>query len=354
MKKSILYIAVLTGFLTFGSCLKDEPLNLGFTEYVPVDLNDGWIISTPETEGMDSSIVENLYHHSFMDEIYPTLKALLIVRNGKLVSEAYIKDPDDINRLHNLMSATKSITSLATGIALDQGLIQSLDTTVYHFLPEYFDSDIKKREITIHQVLTMETGLDFDNEVHASELINNKGSSLEYVLHKNLVFDPGGDWYYGNGNPQLISGIIQKQSGLSLAEFIDKNLFKPIGISEYRWENLHDGLTYGAQGLWLKVRDMAKIGWLMASGGIWEGNHIVSEDWVKLSTVNQSEFQNYGYYWYPIEDIAFYASGHGGQIIYVYPEKKLVVVLVSDPYAKSYEISNSYDDLFSQIVSSLK
>jgi CubicO group peptidase (beta-lactamase class C family) len=354
MKKSILYIAVMTSFLTFSSCLKDEPLNLRFTDYIPVDLDDGWIISTPEAEGMDSSIVENLYHNSFIDKIYPTLKALLIVRNGKLVTEAYIKDPDDLHRLHNLMSAAKSITSLAAGIALDQGIIQSLDTTVYHYLPEYIDSDIKKKEITIRQVLTMETGLDFDNEVHASALINHQGSSLEYVLHKNLVFDPGTDWYYGNGNPQLISGIIQKQSELSLAEFIDKNLFKPIGITEYQWESLHDGLTCGAQGLWLKVRDMAKIGWLMASMGIWEDSNIVSEDWIKLSTVNQSEYQNYGYYWYPIEDIAFYASGHGGQIIYIYPDKKLVVVIISDPYAKSYEISNSYDDLFSQIVSSIK
>jgi len=354
MKKSILNIAIMTGFLTFSSCLKDESLNLRFIDYMPVDLDDGWIISTPESEGMDSSILENLYHNSFQDKKYPTLKALLIVRNGKLVSEAYLKDPDDIYRLHNLMSATKSITSLAVGIALDHGIIQSLDTTVYHYLSEYFDPDVKKREITIRQVLTMETGLDFDDDVHASELINHRGSSLEYVLHKKLVFDPGTDWYYGNGNPQLISGIIQKASGLSLAEFIDKNLFKPLGINDYQWESLHDGLTYGAQGLWLKVRDMAKIGWLMASTGLCKDSIIVSEDWIKRSTVNQSEYQNYGYYWYPIEDIAFYASGHGGQIIYVYPDKKLVVVMISDPYAKSYEISNSYDELFSQIVSSLK
>jgi CubicO group peptidase (beta-lactamase class C family) len=354
MKKLILYIAVMTGSLAFSSCLKDEPLNLRFTDYIPVELNDGWIISTPEAEGMDSSIFENLYQHSFRDEIYPTLKALLIVRNGKLVSEAYLKDPDDIHRLHNQMSATKSISSLAAGIALDQGIIQSLDSTVYHYLPEYFDSDIKKREITIQQVLTMETGLDFDNDVHASELINHRGSSLEYVLHKKLVFDPGTDWYYGNGNPQLISGIIQKETGLSMAEFIDKNLFKPIGINEYLWESLHDGLTYGAQGLWLKVRDMARIGWLMASMGIWEDSTLVSEDWISLSTVNHSDYHNYGYYWHPIEDIAFYASGHGGQIIYIYPDKKLVAVLISDPYAKGYNISKSYDVLFSQIVSSIK
>jgi CubicO group peptidase (beta-lactamase class C family) len=347
-------MAVMTIFLTFNSCLKDEPLNLRFTDYIPAELNDGWLISTPEAEGMDSSLLENLYHDSFVDEIYPTLKALLIVRNGKLVSEAYIKDPDDIHRLHNLMSATKSITSLAAGIALDQGLIQSLDATVYQYLPEYFDSDTKKREITIQQVLTMETGLDFDDEIHASELIDHRGSSLEYVLHKNLVFDPGTDWYYGNGNPQLISGIIQKESGLSMAEFMDKNLFEPIGINEYQWESLHDGLSYGAQGLWLKVRDMARIGWLMASMGKWKDSTIISEDWIRLSTVNHSDFQNYGYYWYPIDDIAFYASGHGGQIIYVYPDKKLAVVLISDPYAKSYKISHGYNDLFSQIVSSLK
>ena len=124
-------------------------------------------------------------------------------------------------------------------------------------------------------------------------------------------------------------------------------------INNFRWEGLKDGLTYGAQGLWLTCRDMAKIGWMLASDGDWEGVNLINPDWIKKSTIRQSEYQNYGYYWYPIEDVAFYASGHGGQIIYVYPDKDLAVVLISEPYAKTYNLSEGYTEIFSKIIEAL-
>ena len=349
----LLYVFFITVF-GLTSCLKEESLNLPYNGYSPVQTSDGWQISTPEAEKIDAVILEKVYRDFYNDEKYPTIRSLLIIRNGKLVAEAYCKDEQDLDRLHNIMSATKSITSILTGIAFDKNMIASINDKVYTYLPQYFTDDNLKKEITIHNLLTMESGLDFNNDIHTSELITYKGSSLEYVLKKNLLFEPGTSWYYGDGNPQIISGIIQHTSEKSLAEFAEEHLFYPLGITNYFWEAHNDGLTYGSIGLWLTPRDMAKIGRLMADNGIWNENSIMSEEWVNTSTKKLSEHQNYGYYWYPIEDKVFYAEGHGGQIIWVYPEKQLVVVITSDSYAKAYNLSFGYEELFSGIIRSLK
>ena len=217
--------------------------------------------------------------------------------------------------------------------------------------PEYFDGDLRKRDITLHHVLTMETGLDFDNDVHTEELFNSEGSSLEYVLHKNLLFSPGTDWYYGDGNPQLLSGIIQKVSEITVEQFAKENLFDPLGISNYQWEKHDDGLTFGAFGLWLIPRDMAKIGKLMVQNGLWNGEQIVSEEWIAESTKLQTSHQTYGYYWYPLEaERAFSAEGHGGQLIYIVPEKQLVVVITADSYSNSKALSSNFYELFNYIL----
>jgi CubicO group peptidase (beta-lactamase class C family) len=347
-------IFLLLTVLSISACLKEESINLTYKGYTPIFRNDGWDLSSPEVENMDHYILDGLYRDFYNGSKYPTINSLLIIRNGKLVAEAYCKNESGIDQLHNTMSATKSITSILAGIALDMNLLNSIESPVYTYLAQYFDEDIRKRSITIRQALSMETGLDFDNNMHTSDLISGKGSSLEQVLSKDLIFTPGTSWFYGDGNPQLISGIIHQVSGKSLAEFANEYLFDPLGINVYKWESHSDGLNFGAIGLWLSPRDMAKIGWLMACNGKWNGNSIVSDAWVVASTQRQSEHQNYGYYWYPIDDKAFYAEGHGGQLIWVYPEKELVVVITSDPYTKSYNISAGYEGLFEEIIYSLK
>lgn len=353
--KRLIYIIVSALFLMImNGCMKNESLNLPYAGYVPDSKNDSWIISDPETENMDNTMIEQVYIDFYDDDKYPTIQSLLIVRNGKLVAEGYCKNANDQNTPHNIKSATKSVTSILAGIMLDRGLLKSVDSKVYEYLPQYFTEDNMKRDITLRHVLTMETGLDFNDEIHTREMLYNKGSSLEFILQKELVFQPGTNWYYGDGNPQLISGIIQELTGNTEAEFADEALFGPLGITNYIWESTNDGLTLGSIGLWLTPRDMAKIGLLMANHGLWNGTELVSQSWVEESTRDRTSFSNYGYYWYPIEDKSFYAEGHGGQLIWVYPEYNLVVVITSDPYAKSWNLSEPYTDLFSGIINSMK
>ncbi len=354
MKKWIpIWLLLLLGFYASG-CLSDEDIKVNNEGYTPEALNDGWEISTPAQEGFSEEGIKEVYSNFYSEDLYPSIHSLLIVRNGKLVAEAYCRDKKDRDRFHSLQSATKSITSILIGIAIDQGLIDSVSQKVYHFIPEYFDDDVNKREITIRDVLTMETGLDFDNDKHTVELVNWKGSTLEYVLRKKLIFTPGSDWYYGDGNPQLLSGIIQKVSGKTEEEFARENLFNPLNISLYQWEKAADGLTFGAVGLWLTPRDIAKIGQLMVQNGMWEGTRIISPEWIDESTSRQSSFQNYGYYWYPWEEEnAYFAEGHGGQLIYVVPDQQLSIVITADSYSNTMALASRFNELFIGIISAI-
>ncbi|MFC1726414.1 serine hydrolase domain-containing protein [candidate division KSB1 bacterium] len=338
---ALIFVSGLTG------CMKDENIKLPYDGFVPAQLSDGWEISTPADEGFDQSEIDRAYERLFSESLYPAAHSMLVIRNGKLVSEAYCRDKEDRDMFHNIQSATKSITSILTGIAIDRGFIESVNDPVYHYIPEYFDGNVRKRDITIHHVLTMETGLYFDNDEHTAEFFHSQGSSLEYVLHKELTFSPGSDWYYTDGNPQLLSGIIQKVTGKTEEEFAEEYLFGPLGIEHYQWEKHHDGLTFGAVGLWLRPRDMAKIGQMMLQDGLWNGERILSAEWIAESVKLQTTHQTYGYYWYPWDEKeAYYASGHGGQLIYIAPDKQLVVVFTADSYSNVAELSSYFYQLF--------
>lgn len=326
----------LVAIVIFGccwGCLPDPDIKLDFETYGPEQLNDGWEISTPEAEGFDRAKIDVVYNRLFSEDLFPTAHSLLIVRNGKLVAEAYCRDKADQVQFHALQSATKSITSIVMGIAVNQGLIDSMNTPINHFIPQYFDDDPVKRTITLYHALTMQTGLAFINDDHTNELFNYDGSSLEYVLGKRLRFTPGTSFYYNDGDPQLISGVIQAVSGMTMDAFADKNLFQPLGIHNYYWEKHADGLAFGAIGLWLTPRNMAKVGQLMLQNGSWEGRQIISPEWVEESTRIHAN-TNYGYYWWNFEGgNAFLALGHGEQVIFVNQDKKVAIVLTTDSFS---------------------
>jgi len=205
---------------------------------------------------------------------------------------------------------------------------------VYDVIPQYFDDDPAKREITLFHAVTMSTGLAFDNDVHTSELLWGSGSSLAYVLSKKMIFTPGARFDYHDGNPQLVSGVIQEAAGKTEERFAQERLFGPLGITDYRWDHHADGTTFGAFGLWLKPRDMARIGLMVARSGVWRGTRVVSAAWLDEGTQAFNQEGTYGYYWWVKDNGAFLAEGHGGQIIQVDEEHDLVVVITADPYSE--------------------
>lgn len=353
MKRSLTRLAPLWLLAMCVGCLVDPEIKPDFYDFQPVSSGDGWETSSPEFEGFDPTRIQNVYDRLFSEDRYPTVRSLLIVRHGRLVAEGYSRDPRDRDRLHAIQSATKSITSLLVGIARDEGLVPSLETPLYELLPEDFDGDVRKRAITIRDVLTQRTGLEFDNDQDTAPFVHSSGSSVRNVLQRSLTFEPGTAFYYHDGNPQLAAGLLRKVTGLSPEAYAQARLFSPLGIRDYRWERHRDGLNFGAFGLWLRPRDMARIGQLMLQGGLWEGQPVVSADWIKTSTRIYAN-GNYGLYWWINEENRIYrAVGDGEQIIFVDEPDDLVIVLTGDPGSKSWVLSPGINDLFAGILQAI-
>ena len=339
MKNTIKLLNVLLCSALTAGCLVDPDLKLDYSGFEPPEVADGWELSTPEAEGLDPDRIDKVYQKLFSEDAFPTVRSLLVVRHGKLVAEGYSRDSRDLDRLHNLQSATKSITSMLVGAALGEGALTTVDEPLFQLMPDYFDSDVRKRAITIRDVLTMKTGLEFDDDVDTAPLIYSGGSSVQQVLWRRLVAEPGSRFYYHSGNPQLLAGLVREVAGATLAQYAQDHLFGPLGITRYQWEHHADGLSFGGFGLWLRPRDMARIGLLMLRGGAWEGRQLVPRSWIQESTRVHAN-GNYGYYWWIMEGERRYrAGGDGGQIIYVDEVNDLVIVVTGDPACKDWIMS---------------
>lgn len=304
---------VITGLLAAllcftAGCIKDEPLKLALN-MSPANLDDGWLISTPGSQGIDEEELQMAYGLFFAEEEIVTGLSLLVIRNNQIVAEGYSRGMDDFEVKRNIQSATKSVTSLAFGIALELGYFESVDQRLYDLIPEYFDEDLQKREITIRHLLTMTSGLDFEDYLFAEEIHVQSGQGiLRHILSKPMIYEPGTQYWYQNCEPQLLGELIHQVSGKTIEELTAEFLFAPMGITDYIWDVNKDGSNWAAYGLFLTPRDMAKIGKLVLNHGNWEGEQLISSNWIEQSTADHIEFAipgqeldnppGYGYYWW--------------------------------------------------------
>jgi CubicO group peptidase (beta-lactamase class C family) len=353
MLKNFFYLSTI---LIFSSCLKDENFNLNYNGYAPQSIGDDWQISTPEAENIDRTTLETAYKLIYRDDRYLMARSLLVFRNGNLVAEAYPNDPDDIHRHANIQSCTKSISSIITGIAIQNNQLSSLDEQLYDIYPEYFDSDTNKRTITIEDALTMRTGLEFDNDNHTLELFQTEGNSIEYILSKDRLYASGSIMSYNDGAPHLISKVIENKTGSTMANYAQNKLFAPLNITDWIWESSKDNTTFGGFSLYLKPRDFGKIGQLLLQGGEWNNQQIIDSTYLAEATQTKvsANFNNepYGYYFWILPAVNGYcALGHGGQFLLVVPEKNLVVVYTAWPYT-SEQFFDKRSELMSLIINS--
>lgn len=351
--------------LCVGGCVPDSELKTSLNmESIP--LNDGWIISTPATEGFDEVALEGIYEQLFSEDEYVTAISLLIVRNDKLVAEGYFRSLDDIHIKHQIQSVTKSFTSLVFGIAWDLGYFNDLDQKLYDIIPEAFDGDLRKREITLRHLLTMRADLIFWSDEFALELqMNDQKNVMKYILAKPLFAAPGTMFNYRDCDPQLLGGAVSVQTGLTLDEIAEERLFVPMGITDYYWERNADDDNWASQALYMRPRDLAKIGKLVLNKGSWEGEQLISEEWIEQSTSIQTPQYDgqpedgtdpfYGFYWWVYPHMgAFTALGAGGQFIFVVPLKSLVIVMTSEPYVEDeFSLESDFFNLASMIINSI-
>ena len=339
--KNILMIILpfLNIFIQIG-CVKDAPFKFE-NSTAPEYLNDGWEVASLEDVGIDQLILDEITSRLVSEDQYFNVKSLIIVKDGKLVYETYFRTPAERCRYGHVQSVTKSITSLIFGIIKSDGYIDSLNQTLYSIISDKFPYGDSKRLITLRNLLTMSSGLSFDNDVFSLEIYGDKPDDpVKYILNKPLYALPGELFYYRDCDPHLISYVIQRLTGKSEEQCVKEYIFEPLGINDYYWDSDHTNTTTGAYGLHLKPRDMAKIGQLVLDHGRWNGAQIVDSTWISTSTQKHIEtsFQTepyiyeYGFYWWIVPRWkAFTAWGQGGNFIFIVPGQGMVLIMSSMP-----------------------
>ena len=314
------------------SCMDDEPFKRPYDGFNPRPLQDGWVISTPENEGMNRGRLDQVFQIAYREDRFRLLRSIIIVRNGRIVAESYAYDPEDIHRIQNVKSVTKTFASVLTGIALQRKVLDSLNQPFSAIYPEYFVSRPDKMGITIRHALTMRTGLQYNDEEHGYKFRFSE-NVIDYILSSPLNGPPDARFFYSDDNPTLVSYAIQRKYGKPMSDFANEYLFKPLAITDWQWESLNDGISFGGSNMYLKPRDMAKFGQMLLQYGKWQGRQIVDSAWIAEAARIQVQETGYGYYFWILPDLgAYYAAGHGGQCIIVVPGKNLVVVVTAWPY----------------------
>ncbi len=324
-----------------------EPIIMRTTT-APEQLDDGLDTGELRDVGLDPVLIDSLIAR-IRDNGYQNIHSVLIMKNGKLVVEEYFPGVEedgqhrayDRDTLHGIHSATKSVNSLLVGIAIDQGRIGGIDAKVSEFFPEY--SDLLGRDgkdaLCLKHLLAMTTGLAWEEAAPYTDsrndhlTMNQSEDPLRFVLGKALLSAPGEKFNYNSGVSIALGEVVHKATGTRTDEFAAEFLFKPLGISKYEWLKYPNGLVQTGGGLYMRPRDMAKIGLLVLNGGQWQGKRIVSESWIRESVTQQAPDRTYGFQWWlgmlPVGDralITYGALGRGGQFILVLPELKMVAV----------------------------
>ena len=340
MRHSSLIFYVFTFFiLTCNSgCIKEAPLNLDLGDLHPEELNDGLMLSEPAIEGMDENRLRAAYELAHTDEDMWPIRSLLVLRHGKLVAEHYFKDKDDIVQPRLIWSATKQVTAILLGIALEEGLVHSLDDPISTYLSTELNGHPEKAGITLGDLLTMRSGIGFDNDGLGGEtdqLLRQKpDNSVDFILNLPMIAEPGTFFNYNDGDPHLISAIIQKQVGKAMDQWADDMFFSKLGIDHLNWVRYRDGVTFGGFGIETTAREMAKMGLCIANEGLYDGQQVIPPSWLDqmLSVQVEADFDNMGYYWWLNKSRKIYSmNGHGGQYVYVVPDDDLVVVMTAIP-----------------------
>lgn len=342
-----------------ASCVFDGDLKHD-NGIVPEQLDDGWEIATPQSVGVSPQALTEI-HGALLDEDHRrAVLSLLIVKDGKLVFETYLRRTADRDNAWPIQSVTKSVTSVLLGIAIDRGDVTSVDQSLGEiFGDEVAGFEARKRSITLHHLLTMTSGIAFDNDDFYVEMWVPGAvptNRLRYMLGKGMYADPGDTYYYRDVDPQIVSHALSELTGRSELELAQETLFAHLGIENYYWEQGPDGVTMGPAGLLLTPRDLCKLGQLMLQGGLWDGERVVSEEWVSESTMGHVDSDKplpgggvlpYGYYWWVVPGFGFTAIGHGGQYVFVIPDHDMVIVQTSFPYG---EVADSDFGSFFELV----
>lgn len=289
-----IFVSLVVGSL---GCSEEATKNLAIGQKVPFP-TPTWTMRTPEEMGMDSAELEKARQYAFQPEM--NTQGIVIIRGGALVAEWYA-DGKDENSWAASWSMAKSFASALIGIAIDEGLITSVEQPMKDFFPEW--DGMPKGDITLRSVLWMQSGLNFreDYSDTSSEIVamSTFGNGLQVAKDLQPRVDPDTSWYYSSGDTELLSGVIEAVTGKTATEYAREKLFSSIGMSPADWWTDPAGHTYTYCCIDTTVRDFAKFGLLFLRGGNWDGTQVISNAWVTESTTNlASTYPGYAYQWW--------------------------------------------------------
>lgn len=312
----------------------------------PKELKDGWKTINIKSQEIDTSRIYQLFSQMHNGE--NKVHSVLLVKNNHILIEEYFNS-HSVNQKHDLRSATKSITSLLLGIAIDKGFIEKVEDPISKYLKTPLSGknlDEGKENITIKHLLTMSSGLDcndWDRKSKGQEdKVYKKKDWLQYTLNLPMVNEPGMVSNYCSMGVVLIAEIVSQASGMPIDEYAKEFLFKALSISNVSWGHTSNKeVIPSARRLYMTPRDMAKIGQLILNNGMWNGKQIVSEKWIEESTTTKTKISgvNYGYLWWniPFKEkdemiVSKVATGNGGQYIMIFPGLDMVAVFTGGAY----------------------
>lgn len=258
---------------------------------------------------------------------------IMVMRHNNVIAEGWYK-PYRPDYTHVLFSLSKSFTSSAIGLAIDEGLI-SLDDKIYTFFEDLlpFGACENIYKITIRNLLTMASG---HSEIPML-ICDPQEEDMRYKFMTSYVdLEPGSKFVYNTPATYMLSAIISKVTGQNVFDYLTPRLFEPMGIENIRWETDKNGISLGGIGLNLKTEDIAKFGTMLLNKGVFEGRRILPEWWVNEATAKQIEnenfapdwYQGYGYqFWRCQPEDSFRADGAWGQYCLVLPREDMVIAI---------------------------
>jgi hypothetical protein len=332
-------------------------------------------IATPASQDIDAAPLASL-DADIAAAKFPLVDSLLVMRCGEVVferryahdyaaeygKEAHTKGPLNARLTgrynyfdpqwhpyyhgtdeHTMQSVSKTVTSATIGIAIARGDFKApLSTPVLH----YFDAskaknvDARKRRMTLKDLLTMTSGLDwnedlpYDDPANPSDLMEAADDWVQFVIDRPMKDEPGTVFAYSSGATELLAHIFKSETGIDIERYAHLHLFGPLGIRHYFWKRTPLGVVDTEGGLYLRAEDLAKIGLLYMRDGRWNGQQLLTAEWIKESLtprIDAGEGFQYGYQWWLLphgepKRLAWVARGMGGQRLIVFPEDQLIVV----------------------------
>lgn len=316
--------------------------------------DEEWQTSQPEEQGVNSQKLDSAFQFAFSEKELHRSDSLLVIRHGKLIKE-YYTDGVQADTLHRIWSCTKSFVGALYGIIINKRLL-TLDTTISSFYP------IVDKRITVENMLMMSSGLEWNEGYEGNPLrsqvirmLYTEGfdNMANFVSRRNQIYKPGSHFQYSSGETNLLMGFLRNVVGQDkYLNYPWAELFDPLKFKKVTWQQDQVGTYVGSSYLFMRARDLAKLGYLYLHNGKWKDTQMIEEDYIKKSLVPNPGFLNtkldgewnrhsYGMHWWLNADLpekketriypdvpndAFFALGHHGQTLAVIPSLDLIVV----------------------------